>query len=1106
MTNSSKRILVAVCLLIPAVLFAQFETAEVLGTVRDNSGGVVPKANVTLLNQETGIQAKTSTDENGNYDFFNVHIGRYTVTVEAAGFTKFSTIDVTVNVNARQRVDVALQVGAVTETVEVTGVAAILQTDSSEHAQVINTQQIVELPLNGRSYADLALLSTNVHRSPMSVLFAANGTPREGAVNVNGMRSTYNNFLLDGLDNNAYSPSNQGYSSQVVQASPDALSEFKVLTSNFSAEYGRVGGGVINAALRSGTNQFHGSAGEFLRNTDLNAVGFFPPAGGVKPTLHRNQFGVSIGGPVIKNKLFFFGDYEGFRQIQRYANFDSLPSLSDRGGALPVAVVNPLTGTVYPANTPIPISQLNPFAAKVLNDLPALNGPGRSNNFEALLLVRDYSDKYDAKLDYQINDRMTSFVRFSQRKDLPYFAPDIPGPSGGGGNGHIHAIQQQAAIGYTWSVTPSQLFEARFGFTHVLAGKVPPYLGGSSMQDLYGIPGLPTTPSLTGGLNTQSVTGFNAFGRQGTNPQFQNPTSFNPKFSYSWLKGRHSLKTGYEFVAIRTEVLDVNPLYGSDTYGGQFSKPTCAQLGQAAGCTIANDATSYNLADFIFGLPNTIQLSNNLVTNTRQHIHSLYVQDDFRVTPKLTVNLGLRWEFATPLWDRDNYWSNFDPAANKLIQASNGSLYNRTLVHPDYKDFGPRLGFAYTVRPKTVIRGGYGISYSFFNRPGSAQEGINSPAAIFGIISQSIPAGGPVPSTFLTTQKSFTTGISNTANFNPITSNIDYIPADTRWPYTQSWLVSVQQQLTKNTVLEVAYNGNHSLRLPIIGDYNQAAPNQPGQTLGVQARRPIQSFGPITWLDPAGSNNYNGLSARLEHRFSAGLYFLNSFTWSKALGDSEQALESFPGYSVANPQNIHNLAAEKAPTSFDVTFVNVTSVVYELPVGKGRKFGARWNPVVDTVLGGWELNAINTANTGNPINVFYAPSAANDVTGLTQDWRGQAFLRPNVSGSGIDQSKAAMINTYFAGYTFTTPAASAPFGSLGRNAFRAPGLVQWDLGVNKRFRITERFALQFRSEFFNVLNHTNFGLPNQTSTSAAFGTIRTTYPARQVQFALKLVF
>jgi len=1107
MKKLMRNVPLALCVLCAPSLFGQFETSEVLGTVRDNTGAVVPHAGVILLQPDTGIEAKTTTDENGNYDFLNVKVGRYTISVEASGFARFTTPNVMVNVNARQRVDATLQIGATSQTVEVSGAAATLETDSSQHGQVINTHQIVELPLNGRNYSDLALLSANVHRSPMAVLFSPSGTPREGAFNINGMRSTYNNFLLDGLDNNAYSPSNQGYSSQVVQPSPDALSEFKVITSNFSAEYGRVGGGVINAALRSGTNQLHGTLWEFLRNTDLNAVGFFQPPGGVKPTLQRNQFGATIGGPILKNKLFFFGDYEGYRQLQRYANFDSIPTMNDRSGILPVAVVNPLTKTVYPANTPIPVAQLNPFAAAVLGNLPGPTGVGRSNNYEALLLIRDYSDKYDAKLDYQINERMSSFLRFSQRKDNQYYQPDLAGPSGGGGNGYIRALQQQAAIGYTWSVAPNQLFDARFGFTHVLAGKAPAYLGGPSMEALYGIPGLPTSPNLTGGLNTQSVSGFSGFGRQATNPQFQNPTSFNPKFSYSWVKGRHSIKAGYEFVAIRTEILDVNPLYGSNGYSGQFSKPTCGQLGMAAGCAIPADTTSYNLADFIFGLPSVIQLSNDLVTNTRQHVHSLYVQDDYRVTPKLTLNLGLRWEFATPLWERDNLWSNFDPATNKLIQATNGSLYNRALVNPDYKDFGPRLGFAYSTTPKTVIRGGYGISYSFFNRPGSAQEGINSPAAIFGIISQSIPAGGAVPSTFLTTQRAFTTGINNPANFNPITTNIDYIPADTRWPYIQSWLFSVEQQLTKNTVLELAYNGNHSLRLPIIGDYNQANPNLPGATLGVQARRPNQSFGPITWLYPAGSNNYNGFSARLEHHFGNGLYFLNSFTWSKALGDSEQALESFPGYSVANPQNIRNLAAEKAPTSFDVEFMNVTSVVYELPFGRGRKFGSQWNPVLDALIGGWEINTINTANSGNPINVYYSPSAANDITGLTQDWRGQAFQRPNVSGQGISQTKSALVNNYFAGYTFTTPSASNPWGDLGRNAFRAPSLEQWDLGVYKTFRLPrEEMGLQFRSEFFNVLNHTNLGLPNATTTSAAFGTIRTTYAPRQIQFALKLMF
>jgi hypothetical protein len=447
------------------------------------------------------------------------------------------------------------------------------------------------------------------------------------------------------------------------------------------------------------------------------------------------------------------------------------------------------------------------------------------------------------------------------------------------------------------------------------------------------------------------------------------------------------------------------------------------------------------------------------------------------------------------------------------VRATNGSIYNKALVNPDYKDFGPRIGLAWTVMPKTVFRAGYGISYDFFNRTGSAGEGINGPLAIFGTISQ----GSPTSPGFLTAQNAFTTGIAS--NFNPINSNNLYIPANTRWPMIQSWVFSIQREITPSTVLEVAYSGNHSTRLPIIGDYNQAAPNPVTATcngalgitsgcLGVQARVPDPSFGPITWVDPAGNNNYNGLSVRLEHRLSHGLYFLNSFTWSKAIGDSEQVLEAFTGYQAANPQNIYNLHQEYGPSMFDVKFINVTSVVYDVPFGKGRQFGSHLNPVMDAVLGGWELNGINTANTGLPVNVDYNPSSINDVTGISQsaDYRGVALLRPNVSGSAVKQSTAQSLLTYFAGYTFTTPSPNAPFGNLGRNVFRAPGLEQFDLAVNKNFAIREGIRLQFRSEFFNVLNHTNFGVPNNVSTSSAFGTITTTYPPRQIQFALKLMF
>jgi len=1109
--------IVAMFMLAVVPSFAQFDTAEVLGTVRDKTGAVVPRAALTLLNVDTGIQAKTTADDSGNYTFSNVKIGTYKVSAEAKGFSTELASDITVNVGARQRVDFSLAVGAVTETVEVSGAATAIEADSSEHGQVINTAAIAELPLNGRSYADLALLSANVVKSPIAASFSPSGTPREGSFNVNGMRSTYNNFLLDGLDNNAYGTSNQSYSSQAVQVSPDALAEFKVITSNYSAEYGRVGGAVVNAVMKSGTNQFHGTAYEFVRNTALNATGFlFSPTAFVKPTLQRNQFGVTIGGPLIKNRVFFFADYEGYRQLQRYLNFDSLPDATDRQGSLPVPVVNPLTGTVYPANTPIPASAFNPLAAAMLNLLPPLNGAGRSNNYEALLLIRDYSDKFDAKIDGQINSRMTAFLRFSQRKDIQFYQSSYAGPAGGDGNGFIHSIDQNASAGYTWAVSANSILEARLGWTHIDGGKEPPLVGGPSLQSMLGIQGLPTTLNLTGGFNTQTISGYTALGRQTSNPQFQNPVSWDPKINFSKNLGRHSMKMGWEYLNIHTEILDVNPLYGQDVYSGQFSKPTCAQLGQASTCTVASDSTSYDLADFIFGLPSQINQGSDTVVNLRQYVHALYYQDDWKVSSKLTINAGMRWEFATPLFERDNNYSNFNPATNSMQMATSGSLYNRSLVHPDGKDFGPRLGLAYSIDPKTVVRAGYGISYTFFNRVGSALEGINAPQALFGVINQSFPSGGPVPSTFLTTINSFSTGIANPSAFNPVNSNVVYIPPNSKWPYIQNWFLSVQRQLSKTTLLEVSYNGNHSLRLPILADYNQAAPNAVTATcnppavtsgcLGVQARRPIPSYGPITWVDPAGDNHYDGLSARLEHRLGSGLYLLNSFTWGHAMGDSEQALEYYAGYFEANPQNIHNLAAEKGPSSFDVKFNNVTSLVYQIPFGKGRHYGASMNSFLDAVAGGWELNTINTAHTGTPLDVAYTPTSINDVTGLSNDYRGEAFLRPNVSGSATSQSKSQMLNTYFAGYTFTTPLATQPFGNLGRNSFRAPGLEQWDFAADKTFTIHEGVKLQFRSEFFNLTNHTNFGIPTTTTTSSAFGTIRTTYPSRQIQFALKLLF
>jgi hypothetical protein len=1085
-------------LLLAAPLAAQFDTAEVLGTVHDNSGSAVPKAAIVLTNQGTGIQAKAVTTEDGNYTFSNVKVGVYTVTAEAAGFSKAVAKDITVNVNARQRVDLILQVGAVTESVEVTAAAEVLETDSSSRSQLVNSKGVIELPLNGRTYSDLALLTTGVLRSPDA--FAG----REGSFNVNGLRSTYNNYMLDGVDNNAYGTSNQGFANQVAQPSPDAVAEFKVITNNYSAEYGRSGGATIDVVMRSGTNQLHATAYEFLRNTDLNAVGYIfgtRPATFIKPTLQQNQFGFTLGGPIVKNRVFFFGDYEGFRSLQRTNTFSSIPSLNDRLGILPVAVTNPLTGALYPANTPIPVTATSAFARKVLADLPTPTLPGntvRSNNLQLLALNQTYTDKYDAKLDDQINAKMNGFLRISQRKLNNYNQPGISGPSGGGGNGYIRALNQQGTAAYTWTIDSTSILEGRFGVSRTVAGKTPPYIGGTSMLDLYGITGLPTAPELTGGLTPQSISGFTQLGRQATNPQFQNPLSFDYKVNFTKNRGRHALKTGLEYVVIRTQVLDVNPLYGLDSYAGGFSRPAGGPA----------DATSYAVADFLFGLRSAYQLATYSVGNYRQHETFAYLQDDFRVNQKLTLNLGLRWEYATPRWERDNNMSNFDPATNSIIKAKSGGIYDRALIDPDRKNFAPRLGFAYSAMQNLVVRGGYGIGYVHQNRVGSGDLlGINGPQVVIATVNQS----NVLDPSFRTTQQGYAPGLTSPANFNPVAANILYMPRNLKTPYVQSWFFSVQRKLPLEMVVDVAYVGNHSVATPIMADYNQAFPQPtPTSTLSLQARRPNQAFGPITWYDPAGFSSYNALQVKLERRFSHGLQFLNSFTFGKAIDNGTQALDGSNG-NQASPQDVRNLAAERGISNYDQKFNDILSLIYELPVGKNRKYLAKMPTALDHVIGGWQLSVINTALSAQPVNLRAwngSVPAAFQTVGNLAEWRGGEAFRPNILGNPLAPDGSRTVDNYFNKDNVALPTdPSHPFGNAGRDIVRATPMNQLDLGIFKNFRMPkEGMKLQFRSEMYNALNHTNFTGANGDRSSASFGTIRSTYMARQVQFGLKLSF
>jgi hypothetical protein len=1095
--------------LVSALLFsicahAQFETAVVLGTVRDASRSVIAGAKITLSNLDTGIAASTTTDETGAYIFPNVKLGRYRISAEKPGFATAFADSVQVNVNARQRVDLQLAVGQVSESVEVSAGIASVETDSSERGQVISQRAIVELPLNGRNYSDLALLTTGVRRSD----YAFANPPREGAFNVNGQRSVYNNFLMDGIDNNAYGTSNQGFSNQVVQATPDALQEFKVVTILPSAEYGRSSGAVINAAYRSGTNQFHGSAWEFLRNTELNAVGFFKPATG-KPSLQRNQYGGTIGGPVVRNRAFFFANYEGFREIQKFPTFTSIPSLPDRQGVFTVPVRNPLTGEVFPANTPIPVAKMTPFAGKVLNELPTPTGAGRANNLNNLRRDRNFNDKYDLKLDGQINSRMSTFVRLSQRKSNYLQAPDIPGPSGGGGNGFIRALNQQLAAAYTFTISPTQLFEARLGVSRTQAGKFPVGLGGADIQSAYGISGLPSDSRIAGGLNTQSITGFTALGRQSTNPQWQYPTVFDPKLVYSRIQGRHTLKAGFELQVVHTEVQDVNPLYGQDLYNGGFScVPSSGSVCTSAQIAAAN--ATYGLADFMFGARSDYQLASLFVAQMRKRLYFAFLQDDFKLSPKLTLNLGVRYEYGTPYWEANNQLTNLDPGRGTIISAKDGSIRDRSLVNPDRNDWAPRIGIAYSFDAKTVLRGGYGISYTHFNRVGSADLlSINGPQVVSALVNQADVFG---TSRFVPTQNGYPAGLTAPDKLNPQIANLAYLPPDTRDGYVQNWVLSVQREVLKNTVVDVAYVGNKSTNLITIADYNQARPLAPGENLTTSpllSRRPYPAFGPITVTWPHAFANYHALQARVEHKGGRGLYILNSFVWGKAIDNSGQSLEAQGSGGRPSPQNFYDMAAEKGVSDFNQKLNNTTSVVYDLPIGRGRKYAASAPLFVDYVIGGWQLSAINNLWSGQPLNLSYNPTAAQQVSVSLNDFRGGISYRPNLIGPPLTPEPQRSIDNYINAATVVVPTdQSQPFGNAGRNVVSGYGLFQLDLGIGKTFALPwrEGMRLQFRSEMFNATNRSNFRNANLNRSAAGFGQVRSTFPARQVQFALRLVF
>lgn len=1158
MRTSLRLTLALACAAVPFAAVAQFENGSIVGTVHDSMGASVAGATVTATNVATGVVTTRTTTDSGTYEVPNLRVGQYDVVVSHAGFADAKANDISVTVAGRQRIDLTMNVGSVQASVEVSGIALQVETDSSQRDQTITQAQSEALPIINRNYSDLLGLVSGVRQAPTAATTTSvNSLVRQGAYNVNGQRSMFNNFLLDGMDNNAYGESNQGFDNQIIAIPPDSVAQFSVVTNNESAEYGRSSGATINVASASGTNQFHGTIYEFFRNTVLNAAGFFQPTLGTvpfrKPVFNRNQYGVNIGGPIVHDHLFFFFDYEGFRQLLKPLSVATLPTQNELNGVLVVGVRNPVTGAVYPAGSPLPNAAINPLSRQIVSYFKQIGGlpvsgsttaGTSSNDYAAQVPFSDNADKGDLRLDFQQDQKNSYFVRVSDRKENAVNFPSILLPLDGQTNGSIRVQSQQVAVGYTHLFGSNRIVDVRLGLSRTKAGKYTLSIGNNA----FSIPGLPSNPIVSGGLPSTAITNFTSFGRQSTNPQWQNPALLDPKVNYTWVKGNHSLKFGYEYEKVWMAVNDNNPLYGSFTFGGGYSlctaatSPLCAATASGTAQTAAVSDNYW--ADFLFGNTSSYSLANFFVVHLRQTLHSAYAQDDWKVSSKLTLNLGVRWEYGSPYTELNNYISNFDPvsqtvltltpgavAGNGITPFTAGGVYGRSLLNPDLNDFAPRVGFALAANPTTSVRGGFGTSYVHYYRAGSGNIlAINAPQAQFAGVTQITPTaanhcnplpaqiiavGSTTPSCYATIDQGFPSALVTT--FNPATDNITYVPKDTRDSYVASYFLSVQQQLAKNSLLDVAYVGNRGLKLQGFLNANQKNPS-----LGFA--RPYANWpSDITAGVNGFISNYNSLQARVEIRNVAGLTLLNSFTWAHSLDNASASLEG----NTPSPQDANNIKADYAQSDYNLPIANITSLTYDLPFGRSRHFLSHANAFADAALGGWQLSLINTAQAGTPFNLTYTPNSATAVSPLiSATYRGANEYRPNVvPGQPLTQGRASRAaGTGYVNYVnyaalalpptrSSSGALLSPFGNATRNPGRTPAFYETDFGLNKKFSTpVERLKVEFRAEFYNLFNHTNLYLPSSGlggtlgGAPTSGGVITSTFQPRIVQLGLKVTF
>ena len=1064
---------------------AQQDTGVITGAILDASGAPIANAVVEVKNAGTGIVLRVKASAEGSYTTPPLRIGTYSVTVEAPGFKRAIREALTLNVQDRLPVSFTLEIGDVQQSVEVTADVPLLQSGTSSLGQVIETKKMVDLPLNGRNFIQLITLSTGAY-----VPQGTNSSYQNTLVAINGNRIENNNFLLDGINNNT-TDNNQ----PPVLPDPDAIAEFKVLTNMLPAEFGRGLGGTVIVNMKSGTNEFHGTVFEFLRNQDFDANPYFN-SGRSKVPFQQNQFGGSLGGPVIlpklyngRNKTFFFGDYQGTRIHQgltkvftvptaamQAGNFSGIATIYDPESTIPSGTS--YIRTPFP-NNQIPAARFDPIMQKFAPYFPLPNTGGSQfapNNLVANPKLLDTTDQGDTRLDHRFSDKDSIFWRYSISDETRIAPMNLPGVPLGG---YFNDLQlrpqvfrgQHMAVAETHVFSPRLVNEFRIGYNRFFYTATS-LSGGVNLGTQYGIPGIPSFGSFTNGVPSIGITGISSIGEALLSHRGQNVRQILDNVSYS--TGAHSFKFGFDHRRTEFNVRQGSSSEGSFSYTGVYTNDPLSRGGGQA------------FADFLVGYPQTASIGTPLDLGSRVHNYSAFAQDDWRATSRLTLNLGVRYEFTTPVCDVNNRLANFDPATNSLVFAKSGGIENCSTVHPDYNNFAPRVGIAYQVASKTVVRTGYGMFYTLEDA-GYHVWSANPPFQI-GTTAQSdqiTPATSPRPALGLPSV--------NAGNLTGRFLNVSARPTDFPAAYSQQWNISVEHQFG-SYLFEAAYIGNKAIKLLTAVPFNNPPPG-PGT---INTRRPYQGWGSITMYGPYGASFYNGLQAKLEKRLSAGVTFLISYSYAKALDDSDSVQLSTNGGGV-QPQNPQNLKAEWAPGYNDVRQRLVASYVYELPFGTGKRWMPHPSRALDAIAGGWQLNGIWTAQGGLPFTI----SSPSDTSNT-----GSPNIRPNATGlPTMLPSDQRSIYQWINPAAFVLPTGYV-FGNVGRNTGVGPGLNNWDMSAFKNFRFTERpIVMQFRAEFFNSLNHPNFGLPGRTFNTATFGVISTTTTSnRDVQFALKLIF